>query len=489
MQANNRSTTTTQASPNGGHGSNGQPTTPPLADEQAPPRGGQTGHGGDEHVVPDDLPPVSRGATVLIGVVVLALFGGLFLLGWIPHRHKQAEAAKDAHEAVEAKPVVDVATPSRSDATIELNLPANVEAYQRTSMYARTSGYLKPLSEGIDIGADVKKGQLLAEIAAPEVDAQLEEAKAALLQAQVTVERANKENAFAKGTYDRYIGLSKTGGVTGQQLEEKRVALSISESSKKNADASVAVADAAIKRLTATQQFQQIVAPFDGVITARNFDAGALISATNARELFRVEQIDRLRVFVNVPQTYAMQVRNRQEAELFVRDVPGMADKPFKGTVARSAEAIDPSTRTMRVEIDVPNPDRTLKSGTYGQVKFKIRLDQPPMVVPTSALVFGQKGMTVALVEAGEKVRFQEVRVGRDFGAEAEVTGLTGAERVVTNPGDRLADGVEVALHKKAGKPAGGAGAGGNAVGGSPAGGDAPATVPAAGAKAQAAAQ
>jgi RND family efflux transporter MFP subunit len=485
MPTNNRSTTTTtQTSPNGGRGSNGQPTTPPVADEREraargdPAADGGGNHGQDEHAVPTDLPPVSRGAAVLIGVVVLALVGGLFLLGWIPHRHKQAEAANDAKEAVETKPIVDVAAPKRSDATVELTLPANVEAFQRTSMYARTSGYLKPLAEGIDIGADVKKGQVLAEIAAPEVDAELEQAKAALLQAQVTVERANKENAFAKGTYDRYVGLSKTGGVTGQQLEEKRVALSISESSKKNADASVAVADAAIKRLTATQEFQRIVAPFDGVITARNFDAGALISATNARELFRVEQIDRLRVYVNVPQTYAMQVRNGQEAELYVRDVAGRPDKPYVGKVARSAEAIDPATRTMRVEVDVPNPDRTLKSGTWGQVKFKIHLEQPPMVVPTSALVFGAKRMQVAVVEPGEKVKFKDVSVGRDFGAEAEVTGLTATDRVVTNPGDRLADGVEVVLHKKAG-------------GGPPQGGGSPpATQPApAGGKAQASAQ
>ena len=427
--------------------SNGQPAMP---DERTTSRAKpDNGHGhDDEHVIPDDLPKVSGGAVVVIAVVVLVLFGGLFLLGWIPHRHRLAEAAADAKEAVEARPIVDLITPKRSDPTVDLMLPADVQAYQQTSLFARTSGYLKPLSAGIDIGAEVKAGQVMAEISAPEVDAELEQAKASLQQASVTVERAKKENAFAKGTYDRYTGLSKTGGVTEQQLEEKRVAWSISESSLKAASSNVAVADAAVKRLSATQAFQQIVAPFDGVITARNFDSGALISATGAREMFRLAQNDKLRVFVNVPQTYATDVRNGQEAELYVRNAPG---KAFKGIVARSSEAIDPNTRTMRTEVDIPNGDRWLKPGMWGQVRFKIHQTQPPVVVPTSALIFGSDGMKVATVEAGDKVKFKKVVVGRDFGSEAEVaSGLDGTERVVSNPGDRLADGVEVALHKTA---------------------------------------
>jgi RND family efflux transporter MFP subunit len=407
----------------------------------------------DEHEIPTDLPKVSGLGVLLIAVVVLALFGGLFLLGWMPHKKQQAEARQDAKEAADTKPIVDVTRPKASNAAVDLVLPGDVQANQTTAIYARTNGYLKPLPPGIDMGARVKAGQLIAEIAAPEIDAELEQAKASLEQANVNVGRATNEYNFNKGTFERYEGLSKTGGVTQQQLDEKRAAFNIATSSLKAAQASVLAANAAVKRLTELQGFQKVTAPFDGEITARNYDAGALISATTTaagKELFRVEQTDTLRVYVSVPQGYATDVKPGQEAELVVRNYPG---QPFKGKVARSAGAIDTATRTLKVEVDIPNAEHKLFPGMYGQIRFKIPRGRPALLLPTSAFVFGTEGMRVTVLE-GDKVHYRPVVVGRDFGSEAEVaSGVSADEQVVTNPGEHLADGMEVAVSKPHGKP------------------------------------
>jgi RND family efflux transporter MFP subunit len=450
MQANEERSTMTTTPTLNAPGNNGDADTR----QHAAPRQGSS-HG-DEHQIPVDLPEISRTGAILIGVVVVVLFGALFLAGWLPHSKRQAEAHEEAEEALSGKPVVDVIAPKQSNPTIDLVLPADVQAFQMTAIYARTNGYLKPLPPGIDIGAKVKAGQLLAEISAPEVDAELEQAKAALEQAQVNVGRSTNEFNLRNATYERYTGLAKTGGVTQQQIDEKRADYNIANSNLKAAKASVLAAEANVKRLTEMQGFQKIIAPFDGVISARNYDSGALISASNsgssAREMFRLNESDRLRVFVNVPQTYATEVRSGQPADLLVRNYPG---KPFTGTVARSTDVIDPATRTLRVEVDIPNEAGQLYAGMWGQVRFKLQQKTPPVVLPTSALVFSPDGMKVATVVDGDKVHFKRVTVGRDFGTEAEITeGVTATDRVVTNPGERLADGVEVkVIAPKEGKP------------------------------------
>jgi RND family efflux transporter MFP subunit len=417
-------------------------------------------HHDDHDAIPTDLPQVGALGVLLIAVVVLALFGGLFLLGWMPHKKQQAEARREAKEAAETRPIVDVTRPKQSNAAVDLVLPANVQANQATAIYARTNGYLKPLPPGIDIGAQVKAGQLLAEIAAPEVDAELEQARASLEQANVNVGRATNEFNFNKGTFERYEGLSRTGGVTQQQLDEKRAAFNIATSSLKAAQASVLAAQAAVKRLTEMQGFQKVVAPFDGVITERNYDAGALISATTTatgKALFRVEQTDTLRVYVSVPQGSSTEVKPGQEADLLVRNYPGQV---FKGTVARSAGALDEATRTLRVEDAVPNPQHKLLPRMYGQVRFKIPRTRPALLLPTSAFVFGTEGMRVTVLE-GNKVHYRKVTVGRDFGSEAEVaSGVSPDDQVVTNPGEHLVDGMEVAVNQPKSKSADGAKAG-----------------------------
>jgi RND family efflux transporter MFP subunit len=424
-----------------------------LPHEPAP-RGRVEHQGHDEHQIPVDLPEIGTGGVLLIAVVVLALFGGLFLLGWMPHEKAQAQARKEAAEASSAKPIVDVTKPKTTTGAVDLVLPGDVQANQSTAIYARTNGYLKPLPPGIDIGAQVKAGQLIAEISSPEVDAELEQARASLEQANVNVGRATNEYNFNKGTFERYEGLSKTGGVTQQQLDEKRAAYNIATSSLKAAQAAVLVAQAAIKRLTELQSFERVTAPFDGVITARNYDAGALISVANTspgKELFRLDQTDTLRCFVSVPQGYSTDVKPGQAADLLVRNYPG---KPFEGKVARTAGAIDQATRTLRVEVDIPNAEHKLFPGMYGQIRFKIPRERPAVVLPTSAFIFNAQGLRVAVVDDQDKVHYRTVTLGRDFGSEAEVSqGVTPDDRVVTNPGEHIAEGVDVTVNAPKGKP------------------------------------
>jgi RND family efflux transporter MFP subunit len=293
----------------------------------------------------------------------------------------------------------------------------------------------------VDIGDRVKAGQLLAEIDAPDVDAELVQAKASVGQAKANVVKAEDDLELARTTFERYKGFGKGGGVSQQEIDEKRAAYTQAQSALEAFKASVAAAEATVQRLAALQGFEKVYAPFAGVVTARNMDVGALVSAGQTVPLFRIADTDVLRVYVNVPQSYVQSVRPGQKVGLAVRNYPG---KEFEGVVARTAGALDPATRTLRYEVDVPNKEGVLLAGMYGEVRIKAKQDEPPMVVPTSAVVFDSGGTKVWVVEEG-KVHPKRVDVGRDFGTEIEVSsGLSGKEQVVTNPGERLADGVEV---------------------------------------------
>jgi RND family efflux transporter MFP subunit len=298
----------------------------------------------------------------------------------------------------------------------------------------------------------VKAGDLLAEIDAPEVDAQLNQAKAQLEQTKSTVTKAEADLNLAKLTLQRYTDAAKNspGSVTAQDIDEKRAAYDDAASALKQAKATVVAGEAEVQRLATLQSFEQISAPFDGIVTARNYDIGALVSAGNTAagaEMFRVQETDVLRAFVNVPQTYVTSVKVGQAAFLSVRNYAG---KEFKGTIARSSGALDPTTRTLRYEVDFPNKDGALYAGMYGQVRLPVVESQPPLVVPTSAVVFDADGTKVGVVE-DNKFHFRKVELGRDFGTEIEVaTGLEGGEEVVTNPGLRMTEGGEVKVATQA---------------------------------------
>jgi RND family efflux transporter MFP subunit len=413
-----------------------QPAAPPAHDGNH----GPPAHD-DPDALPADLPKVGTGRVLLITLAFAAVFAGLFLLGYLPHRRQQAKLHEESQEAQDARPVVNVDHPRRGPQTIDLTLPADAHANQATAIYPRANGYIKRLL--VDIGARVTDGQLLAEIDTPEVDAQLNQARATLEQGKANVGKAQNDFDLAQKTLERYTGFAKTGGVTQQQLDEKRSAFAQAKAILEAAKATVSGSQAEVQRLEAIQGYEKVTAPFGGTITARNYDLGALLSPTNTgnRELFRIDQIDVLRVYANVPQNYATTIKVGEKASFFVRNYPGRA---FTGTVARTAGAIDPQTRTLRVEVELANADGALFSGMYGQIRFHVTQAQPPLVVPSSALVYNAQGTRVAVAVNG-KVQFRKVELGRDLGNEIEVaSGLGADELVVSNPGERLIDGIEV---------------------------------------------
>ncbi len=424
--------------------------TAPHNPDPQPADGRQSGaaehHEGE---IPKDLPQVGTGKVLLAAGVFVVLLVAMFLIGYIPHGRREAMIHDEAEARKDDKPVVQVVYPKRQPAGSDITLAGDVRAMQEASLFPRANGYLTKLN--VDIGDTVKKGQVLAEIDTPETDAQLLQARAAVGTAQANITKAQNDFDLSKTTFERFQNFGKTGGVTQQQVDEKQGVYSQATAGLAAAKASLASAQADVIRLEAIQKFQKIYAPFDGKITARNFDIGALLSATGSTELFRIEQNDTLRVFVNVPQAYATMVKVGQAADLVVANYPG---KVFTANVSRSSSSIDPATRTMRFQVDVQNSKGQLYGGMYGQVKFTIKPDQPPLIIPTSALIYNAKGMRLAIVDGG-KVRYQTITIGRDYGLEVEVSqGIIGSELIVANPGERLHDGGEVSFPPPTGQPA-----------------------------------
>ena len=381
---------------------------------------------------PPDLPKFStRTVATIAGAMVLAM-AGLFILGFWP-RHKRIEERESMARAVRDRPmVVQAVQPESTTRPIELALPADIRAYASTALYARTNGYLA--SWTVDINDRVKKGELMAVISAPDTDAQLEEAEADLNQQQVNYR-------LAAATDGRYQGLIPTQGVTQQQLDQFH---SAAEQAKANVVSSSAVVD----RLRTLVGFERITAPFDGVVTARNYDTGALISASNigpGQELYDVAEDAMLRVFVNVPQDYAPLIRYDQPVALLLdQNYPGHR---FTGSVARSAGTLDPVTRTLRTELDFKNddPGRQIFPGMYGKAVFSFNRDRPSLTVTTSALLFEANGKLVAVVGTDSKIHLHKIALGNDFGTKIEVlSGLKGDEWIVENPSEQLAEGVAV---------------------------------------------
>jgi RND family efflux transporter MFP subunit len=403
----------------------------------------------EEHAAHADLPKISTGGVLVIVVVLIVLFGALFFAGWIPHTRRLAAAAAEASRAVNEAPVVELVSPRKAPAEDTLMLPADLAANQMTSVFARVSGYLNPLPQGIDIGAKVTQGQVIATIAAPELDSQLVQAKASAEQARAAVKRSEEEHNLAETTLKRFEDPTLGNAVSQQDLDVKRSQERTAAAMLDEARINVSVADAAVKRLEDLTAFKTVQAPFAGVITMRGFDAGALIASSDAtgaggKALFVIQQIDPIRARINVPQGYATDVKVGQNATVQVTNFSG---RSFPGTIARTSSAIDPTTRTLRVEVDVPNASGELVPGMYGQARLKVARDQPSLIIPTSALVTGTAGERVATVE-NQKIKLMKVALGRDYGAEVEVlSGLPtdSPPQIVKNPGT-LADGTQVTV-------------------------------------------
>lgn len=371
--------------------------------------------------------PKKRHLTLLI--VALCLITGL-AIGFTMRAGEKRALAKETE--VLAVPSVLVIQPKAEPPAQELVLPSTLEAFTESPIYARTNGYLARWYK--DIGSKVAKGELLADIETPEVDQELLQAKAARNQAQAQL-------GLAKTSADRWETLRKMDAVAQQETDEK-------SSGFTQAEAAVASATANVRRLEQLESFKHIYAPFAGTIVRRNTDVGALINAGsgNNQELFVLAQISPIRVYIDVPEIYAASVRPGTSASLEVASLPGQR---VTGSVVRTADAIDPQTRTLRTEIDVPNKDSKLFPGSYAQVHFAAAFAAPRMSVPVNALLFRAEGTRAAVVGSDGKVHLKAVTIGRDYGTTVEIlSGLSPSDAIVLNPSDSLEDGQAVNVTK-----------------------------------------
>ena len=377
------------------------------------------------------LPPERprSGHAVWIAIVVILVIAAVVIAGVIPREKAKAALVTETRDL--AIPTVAVIHPKLGAPQTEIVLPGNIEAFIDSPIYARTNGYLKKWYA--DIGAHVKDGQLLAEIETPELDQQLDQARAELNTAQAN-------DRLAEITANRYQDLAKTDSVSKQDVDN---AAGDFEAKK----AMVASAESNVRRLEQLQSFEKIYAPFDGVITARNTDIGHLINSGAgglATELFHIADTRSVRVFVNVPQDYSQSARPGLTADLTLQEFP---DKRFKGKLVRTANAIDLSSRTLLVEVDVNNPTGELLPGAYAQVHLNVVAGAPAAILPVSAMLFRSEGLQVAIVDNGNRVELRSVVAGKDFGNELEiVSGIKPTDWVINNPSDSLISGESVRL-------------------------------------------
>ncbi|MDN7627233.1 efflux transporter periplasmic adaptor subunit [Burkholderia cenocepacia] len=378
-----------------------------------------------------DTPPPRRGRKLAVPLAAVALAAALLALGIVPRI--DARAAQRAQVAAQQALPVSVVVPGAAPADQTLTLPGSVMPYADASIYARTSGYIAHWSA--DLGARVKAGQTLAQISAPDLDAQLRQARADEASAQANYD-------YAKSTAQRWQDMLKTQSVSQQDTDTK-----VADMNAKRA--MLASAQANVAHLAELVSYESVTAPFDGVITARNVDVGTLVTAGGtpgspglSGELFHLEQTDTLRVFVDVPQDSATGVSAGTSVYLTTPQYPG---RRFAAQVARSAGAIDPVTRTLRVEIDVDNRDGALMPGAYAQAHLVVPSAAPALELPVSALLFRPNGVQVATVGANGRTALKTVQIGRDFGTRVEiVAGLAAADRVIDNPGDAITAGEAV---------------------------------------------
>jgi RND family efflux transporter MFP subunit len=426
--------------------------------------------------------------TALIAGVLLLII--LLALGILPRLKRQSELTATAHEQAVAMPLVNLAQPRLSDATSELVLPATTQAIQETIIAARTSGYVRRWYAGL--GQHVKPGELIAEIDVPETEQELREAKqqtteaeqtvtqaraelaqdqASLEQAEAALKQAQTNLALARVNLDRSKTLVASGVVSRQDTDDKQALFDARQADVEAAQANVRVRQAAVKAqlaaidakqssvsarqanqqlITERQSFERIVAPYAGTITARNIEVGTLVTAgggtATSSGLYRIARLDTIRVFINVPQTYVAVMQPNLAAEVLVKELP---DHKFIGKIFGTSHAIDPASRTLMVEVRVPNPGWQLLPGMAVNVKFNLPSPQRTLLIPVSALAVNAEGTQVFVVRNDQTVHTQKVTVGRDLGKELEIlTGLSESDAVVTNPTDALHEGGRVQVAK-----------------------------------------
>jgi RND family efflux transporter MFP subunit len=378
-------------------------------------------------------PPPKKSSGWLGAILVLIVVAGLGIAIYFGiHSRLQAETTLEKETHVSAVPFVSVIHPKTTDQTTELSLPGNTQAFISTPLFARTNGYLKGWYA--DIGAHVKQGQLLAEIETPELDQQLDQARADLVNAQANLQ-------ISEATNQRYQDLIASHSVS---REETDTALADLHSKQ----ALVNSADANVRRLAQLQAYEKIYAPFDGVVTARNTDIGALVQTSDTRELFHLAAIDKLRIYVSVPEIYAAMISDNEKIALTIDSFPG---ETFNGTVVRNSDTIDPASRTLNVEVDVDNPTGKLLPGAYVFAHFKFPSTRGSVTVPANTLLFRSEGPRVGVVRDG-RTKLTPITIGHDYGTSLEIlSGLTTQDEVIVDPSDSLADDmpVQIAPSKK----------------------------------------
>lgn len=369
-------------------------------------------------------------ATILVGAALLVLItaGAVTFL----NRRSEANALAKDTEAVSI-PTVAVVHPQTEPGNDELVLPGNLLAFEESPIFARTNGYL--LRWYKDMGSKIQKGELLAAIDTPEVDQELSQARASREQIKAAL-------ALAKISADRWANLRKSDSVSQQEADQQA-------SGYQQAQANLAAADANVRRLEQLESFKNVYAPFSGVLTRRNVDPGALINSgagATGKELFDIARVDPLRVYVSVPQAYAPSIKVGIKANVTLQEFPG---QKFLGTVVRTADAIDPATRTLNTEVDVPNRDGKLLPGSFGQVHFATGNSVPRITIPVNAMLFRAEGPRVAVVDKDGKVHLRQINIGRDFGNTLEILGgVDVSDQIIINPSDSLDEGQEVHIAK-----------------------------------------
>jgi RND family efflux transporter MFP subunit len=396
----------------------------------------------EQHPPPQDTTPPPRNLR-RIGVIAVLAAIAIAAFGILQRRSHEAEVRQWTQE--QAVPTVAVITPRAGASTQHLVLPGTVQAWFEAPIYARVAGYLKKWN--FDYGAHVKKGDVLAEIETPDLDAQLGASEAKLNSARAVVRVREAEEQFAQSTYQRWRDSPK-GVVSVQEQESKQADYNSAKARLSSANAEVAADQGEVDRLRTMANFKNITVPFDGVVTARETDVGALINAGSGTgggsgpELFRVADIHMMRIYVQVPQQLSAGIKAGLNAELHLPQYP---NKTFKGAVATTSSAINPNARTLLVELHADNPDGELQPGAYVQVDFELPSDPDIVRIPTSALVFREQGMEVAAIDANSTIELRPIKLGRNLGTEVEVVqGLKLSDRLVNSPPDSLATGDKV---------------------------------------------
>ena len=395
----------------------------------------------------------SHRSIAVIAVLVLLGFCSILLYGWTRHRETEQAAKSEAAHTSGSEPNVTVVLARRASPTVDLTLPGNIQAITETPILARAEGYV--IKRYVDIGDRVRVGHLLAELDTPDLDQQvaqaqagLEQARAALAQARASLAQSKANAQLAEVTAKRNTTLVNRGVLSQQEGDQSTSTLAAQVASVEAAEANVSAAqqnvgasEANLHRLLDLQSYKKVRAPFDGVITVRNIDTGALIS-TGSTMLFRMAQYDTLRIFVNVPQSEYSAFQVGTPADILVTELPG---RKFAGKVSRLSGALDTNTRTLLTEVQVNNPTGILLPGMYAQVHFQVARLAAPILIPGDAVVTRASGTLVAVVDDSGQVHFRSIQLGRDFGSSVEViSGLEENEAVIVNPTDDVREGILV---------------------------------------------